>query len=206
MRTGAKERYVMAAMGSWALVAAVGLALIVGYAFRPSPAAARGDWPEASTLECQSGRPTLVVFLHPKCPCSEATLFELSAALCDFRGNSPAYVLFSVPIHADAAWRDTALIDQARHIPGVTVVFDEGGIESARFGVRTSGQVMLFDAARRCVFGGGITPSRGHEGDTVGRAVIDRVMVRNQTPASPVRSPVFGCALYSSSMSDRSKP
>lgn len=41
-----------------------------------------------------------------------------------------------------------------------------------RFGAYTSGQVMLYDTDRRLAFNGGITGSRGHEGNNKGRQAI----------------------------------
>ncbi len=70
----------------------------------------------------------------------------------------------------------------------------EDGDEARRFGAATSGHVMLYDAAGRLHFSGGITPARGHEGDSLGRdAVID--LIEAYRSAGRRCSPVFGCPL-----------
>ena len=73
------------------------------------------------------------------------------------------------------------------------VVLDPDGREARRFGVKGSGHVLLYEPSGDLVFSGGITPSRGHEGDNPGRsAVIDLI---NGGRAAVHRTPVFGCPL-----------
>jgi hypothetical protein len=82
-----------------------------------------------------------------------------------------------------------------RAIPGVPSVDDEGGVEAKRFGVATSGHVLLFDRAGRLLFSGGITPARGHEGDSLGRDALIERLAGTRTISGPATSPVFGCPL-----------
>jgi hypothetical protein len=76
----------------------------------------------------------------------------------------------------------------------VIVLRDDEGEEAHRFGVRTSGQVLLYDAAGRLQYSGGTTGSRGKAGDNLGRASI--IQMLNGTPVQANR-PVFGCPLFS---------
>ena len=80
------------------------------------------------------------------------------------------------PSGAPDGWADSDIARDAAAIPGVLTFRDEDGDEARRFGAATSGHVMLYDAAGRLHFSGGITPARGHEGDSLGRdAVIDLI-------------------------------
>ena len=78
-------------------------------------------------------------------------------------------------------------------MPGVRVYRDEGGVETRRFGVTSSGHVLLYAPSGRLQFSGGITLSRGHEGDNPGSEAIIHV-VRGGTLAQH-ETPVFGCTL-----------
>jgi hypothetical protein len=76
----------------------------------------------------------------------------------------------------------------------VDLRIDEGGAEARRFGAATSGQALLYDAAGRLVFSGGITPARGHSGDSAGRDAIIRWVERGTAPQKSAF--VFGCSLH----------
>jgi hypothetical protein len=91
----------------------------------------------------------------------------------------------------------TDLWDSAGQIPGVAAVADEDGAEAHRFSAATSGQVVLYDSSGRLLFSGGITASRGHSGDNVGR----RAIVSLLADGSGVRTetPVFGCPIFEDS-------
>jgi hypothetical protein len=71
---------------------------------------------------------------------------------------------------------------------------DVGGAEAERFGAVTSGAVMLFDTTGKRLFAGGITTSRGHEGDSAGGVMLRRLL-KNETLAEAPTIPTFGCKL-----------
>ncbi len=66
-------------------------------------------------------------------------------------------------------------------------------MEAGRFGVKGSGHVLLYQPSGRLVFSGGITPSRGHEGDNPGRAAVISLVLQGRSPVN--RTPVYGCPL-----------
>ncbi|HTC21602.1 MAG TPA: hypothetical protein VK859_12185, partial [bacterium] len=85
------------------------------------------------------------------------------------------------------------LVSSARRIPDTRVVIDLDGSEAARFGARTSGQVVLYDEGGRLLFNGGITEGRGHIGDNAG---LQRIVSLVKTGrADKNDSLVFGCPL-----------
>jgi hypothetical protein len=179
----------------WLVVVAAGLAALWRYAQTPGPAAhAPGSWPAASRVARDTGRPTLVMFAHPKCACSRATIGELAVLMAHVQHKVAAHVLFYRPSGADSSWDRTDLWESAAAIPGVTVSSDENGAEAALFGSEASGQALLYDASGRLVFSGGITSARGHAGDNAGRSALMALLTNNLT-ARVESTPVFGCTL-----------
>jgi hypothetical protein len=110
------------------------------------------------------------------------------------QGRIAAYVFFLRPAELPETWADTSLWRQAAAIPGVTARMDTDGIEARRFGSVTSGDTLVYGADGRLLFHGGITISRGHEGDNpVLSALV--ALARNSSVES-TQTPVFGCSLF----------
>lgn len=151
-------------------------------------------WPRESTVARDPARFTLLLFLHPQCPCSRATLAELERFLARAGNGCAVRVLFVEPPEAPAAWEKGPLWDQARAISGLAVRADRNAAEAERFHAATSGWTLLYGPQGDLLFQGGITPSRGHEGDNAGSDTLDR-LVAGGSPASEASVPVFGCAL-----------
>lgn len=195
MRRSRHELRLALVVAVWALSVGSGMAALWGYASAPGlPAHPPATWPDESRMERQPGRATLLLFAHPHCPCTRATIGELARLMAPARERVAVHVLFTKPPGAGDGWERTDLWDGAAAIPGVTVVRDDGGIEARRFGVATSGQALLYEADGRLRFAGGITSARGHEGDSMGRSAILTLLVDGR--AERAESPVFGCALH----------
>jgi hypothetical protein len=150
--------------------------------------AAPAGWPADSALTRRAGRATLVLWLHPECPCGRASLAEFGTL-----GASGAADLQIVL--ADVPGAGDELEQAARALPGARVQRDEGAREARRFGARTSGLVQAFDATGRRLYSGGITAARGHVGDNLARAALARWLAGGPLP--PPSLPVFGCPLPS---------
>jgi hypothetical protein len=178
----------------WAIALAIGFKLIAAYEYGPGTAAsAPSAWPASSPLTPDGIRPTLVLFVHPQCPCSRATVAELSRILVEARNQFSAVAFVYSPADELDAWSKSDLTEQLRGLPGVRVMADSEGAIANRFGAVTSGQVMLFGARGDLQFSGGITGARGHEGDNAGRrAVVARITGRETGLA---KASVFGCSL-----------
>ena len=180
----------------WAVACVGGLAGLAGYQSSPGPAAPRRDWPAETSLRLAASATdapdTLLLVLHPRCPCSRATVDNLAVLLAHCPpGRVATTVLMVRPAGVAPGWERTGLWSAAAAIPGVTVLTDDGGVEAARFGAVTSGQALLFSPAGRLLFRGGITPGRGHAGDSGGMDAI-AALARGE-PAAVVDTPVFGC-------------
>lgn len=189
-----------AAIAAWLVVVAVGWWCVESYQFSVLPAAAQGvpeQWPMDSALVRSSTRPTLVLFLHPKCPCSQATVNELSRLLAEpIAPDNLApelIVVTTVPSGVDEAWWDTKTVAQSTKIARSNLFIDRDGREAARFGASTSGFVLLFDEAGGRRFAGGITTSRGHEGRSAGADDLSAIL--SGQPTANMQLPVFGCRL-----------
>jgi hypothetical protein len=154
-------------------------------------------WPPESRLPRTLEHSTLIVFLHPKCPCSRASLTELERLFTSVQGRTDGeincVVDATIPENASGDWLDTDTLNRAKNLPNARVIADRGGAEAAAFGATTSGFVMLFNEQGTCQFAGGVTESRGHEGENVGLDALQRVLCNeiNTTQSFPV----FGCRL-----------
>jgi hypothetical protein len=141
--------------------------------------------------------PAAFFFFHPNCPCTAATIAELETLLSQtyVSGRSiPKLYGFVYRPEEGGSWTDTASINQARGIRGLTLIDDPGAVMAKRFGAAVSGQVLMYSAEGRLVFNGGITESRGHQGENSGLDQL-RAFLDNRVPQI-AGFPVFGCLLY----------
>jgi hypothetical protein len=179
----------------WLLMICAGIGLLWSYESSPGAAAAvLEQWPADSPIRRAADRATLVMLAHPRCPCTRASLSELARLMARAQGRVTAYVLFVKPADFPDGWEQTDLLASAEAIPGVTVVRDDEGVEAARFRAATSGQIMLYDAAGKLLFSGGLTSARGHEGDNAGRAAVVALLTAGGEAGG--ETPVFGCPLF----------
>lgn len=177
----------------------VAVATVVGFAIRYEQTAGNTAsdctaWPTETVLHRDADHPTLVVFCHPRCPCTAASIAELSRLTTNCRDDLTTHVLFIQPTGVDTKWGQTRIRALAEAIAGIHVVNDRAGHTATRFGATTSGEAFLFSQEGQCIFHGGLTISRGHEGISRGRAAIEQ-WVDHQTCDTP-NTPVFGCALF----------
>jgi hypothetical protein len=194
LETITKRVGIAAALMVWISIVAAGTAILWRYADTPGlPAAPPARWPSGGPLRLAGGRTTLLMFVHPHCPCSKASMGELAIIIAQAGRTLDPYVIFHKPADAAADWTQTDLWDEAKSIPGVHVIEDPAGAIAAQFGVSTSGQTLLYSPAGGLLFRGGITASRGHAGDSNGRAAVI-TLARGGTPDQE-STPVFGCSL-----------
>jgi hypothetical protein len=179
----------------WAFGLGVGLHWISTYQSSVGESGrAPASWPQAAALHPVKGSPTLLMFVHPQCSCSRASLSELSALLEKRQRPISAWVIVLKPQGSASSWEQTSLVRQARAIPGVQVVLDEAGAEAARFGARTSGHLVLYGEDGQLQFSGGITGTRGHVGDNRHLQQVINTLAGNGGGQSPF-APVYGCSL-----------
>src|ERR1700730_8865236 len=179
----------------WLAAICFGSFALLRYQSRPGETnTALSRWPVQSTLPLNANLPTLVLFAHPHCPCTRATLGELALLMARCSKKVAATVIFTKPAGVDDNWVETDLWRSAEANPGVTVRRDDSGVEARRFGAVTSGEVMLYARDGKLLFHGGITDARGHSGDNEGRTAI--VLLLEGKPCNTTTTPVFGCRLF----------
>ena len=187
------DRFSIAGFGGWLLACVGGLAALGHYAATPGPVrietgAGRSD------LRAPPGKLRLVMFLHPLCPCSRASLEELSVLLAHVggRGRLEAEVLFIRLRQPPDGWESSGLRRQASALPGVKSGDDLEGL-AEKLGARTSGDTVVVDDRGTVLYRGGLTVARGHLGENDGLVAVEAVAAGRE-PA--VRNgPVYGCEL-----------
>jgi len=197
MRFNKRQFILIMTCAAWAVITAAGTGLLWGYENDPGPVArAPSNWPSDSRIRPATDRATLIMLIHPHCPCTRASIGELARLMAQTEGRVTAYAIFLKPSGSSDDWERTDLWQSAASIPGVSVVVDDDGAEAHRFHAMTSGQTALYDVDGRLLFSGGITGSRGHSGDNAGRSAI--VSLLNSGDAERTETSVFGCSLYGS--------
>lgn len=178
----------------WLSLLLVGFSILSYEEFTPTPhVVAAAAFPAPSALTLDQKRPTLLLFAHPQCPCTRATFRELNRLRAEAGNNLAVTIVFPLPAHVAPDWERGDLWSEAARMPGIRIYRDEAGTETHRFGVTTSGHVLLYANSGQLLFSGGITSSRGHEGENPGSLSIVRLM---RGESSPLRqTPVFGCTL-----------
>jgi hypothetical protein len=194
-RPGRNRLVILTSMTLWLLLVGTGLAFLWGYENTPGVAAKSPVlWPADSRIQRAPDKATLIMLVHPHCPCTRASIGELALLMAHSQGRLNAYVLFLKPEGFSEEWEKTDLWQSAAGIPGVNPVIDDDGLEARRFHATTSGQTNLYDADGRLLFSGGITSARGHSGDNAGRSAIESFL--NAGGADRSETNVFGCPLF----------
>ena len=190
-----KRARLIVAFAVWGAATAGGLYTIAAHGAAAGVAA---DAPTTLGVSLRSaGRPSLIIAAHPSCPCTRATFNELDRILAapDLTGHVDADV---VVLFAGSPKRDRVADDlrsRAEAMKGVRVIDDPKQEIAKGLGAHTSGTVLFYDAKGALKFSGGITPSRGHEGDNAGADSIHKLLAASK---DSVRStPVYGCSLTS---------
>jgi len=107
----------------WGLVLAASWSSLTAYGFKRDVPddAPTANWPADSQIARRADRSLLLVFLHPMCPCSHATISELERILrtqdhgAD-RGPDVAIVACT-PWPVTESWTRTSLVQRAAQLP-----------------------------------------------------------------------------------------
>jgi hypothetical protein len=166
--------------------------------FRYESAAGRAGetpetWPSNTKVPLSQSKPTLLMFAHPKCPCTRASIEQLNQLLGRQSERVATRVLFFEPAGFDSNWTRTSSWEAVSRIPSVNVLTDLDGEEARRFGAETSGYVLLFNPRGQLLFRGGITAGRGQAGDNAGVQLIASALAGSSLKTK--QTPVYGCSL-----------
>jgi hypothetical protein len=178
----------------WLLTVGAGFAVVLNYQAASGPSGVSPQrWPSGTAVPLDQHRDTLLMFAHPRCPCTRASIEELNRLLARSHGAPAARVLFYRPGNFPRDWASGDLWRGAAAIPGVSVQEDLDGALARRFGAETSGYVLLYDHHGQLLFKGGITGSRGHAGDNAGEDAI--LALLNGQIGNVNQTQVYGCSL-----------
>jgi hypothetical protein len=136
---------------------------------------------------------SLLVFIHPRCPCTAATLSELERLVGRVHHLTSTTVIAYIPSEEPKEWADTGLTQRALRLPNSRLLLDEDARLAEAFSVYTSGHTLLYDRHSQLQYSGGITGSRGHEGANVGTDSI--LAILKGESATIRRAPVYGCLI-----------
>jgi hypothetical protein len=178
----------------WLIVVMVGMGILWRHELTPGPVErVRSNWPVNLSFDRNAAGYTLVMTVHPECPCTRASVDELATLMTSCQSRVKAVVLVAALTGPDEKTKSSGLWELASQIPGVTCVADRDAVMTARFGAETSGQVYLYDVDGVLQFSGGITAARGHEGDNDGVAAICSIVNTGQPLLKT--TPVYGCRI-----------
>lgn len=190
-----KTLFIVLTVLVWVVAITCGVTFAISFDQTPGARKdAPSDWPQGTSIERFAGKPSVVMFAHPRCPCTHASLVELRKVLHQARRPVEATIVLMYPPGAPERWTATDLTAMALEMPGVRILHDLDGRAATRFGAETSGDVMLYSCDGHLLFRGGITQSRGHEGDNP--AADSLVGLLNGTSSGMSQAPIFGCPLF----------
>lgn len=176
---------------AWASAVCFGFSVALNHDYSGATVAHRQVWPARSKLVRKGDCTTAIMFCHPHCPCTSASLTELTRLKEEYK-EMKTFVSFVKPHGTDKDWTYTDNWKQACAIKKVTVISDEDGREAEIFGATASGELLLFNRSGMEIFRGGITGSRGHAGENT--SFLYAVAALEEEKYSKP-TPVFGCSL-----------
>lgn len=190
-------RYLMTI--GWLCVVGSGMWWLNDYANTP---ATRGSvpliWPAETQVDVPLGKPLLVMFVHPRCPCTLASVRELEPLVA--RHREQIALVATIPNETsgqvESAWTTSDVYRWADRM-GVRVILDPGGRESKLFGAHVSGFCTVYDASGQLRFSGGVTASRGHAGPNSGADTVASLLAGKASLVN--EHDVFGCGLVQES-------
>ena len=182
--------------GCWLMVLVGGFALLHRYEATPG---SDGDpartWPAGVAIPREPHGLTLVLALHPHCPCSAATCQELERILATRPDGAKLHVLLFKPADVSDDWTATATTRSLEGLPNVRCWIDEDGKLAELFGAATSGEVLAYDGQGKLRFAGGVTPLRGQTGPNSGSDTLTALL--DGKPIESNATAVFGCSIRS---------
>lgn len=141
------------------------------------------------------GKPQLLLFYHPKCPCTTATVRILERLNPRFLEPIPITAIAYCADDEPDLWIQSRTTKALSSLDNVRIVIDKGGRLSKSFGATVSGHLLLYNPNGQLTFSGGITPYRGHEGDSP--SSLDLLERINSPKDNCMHWPVFGCTTVS---------
>ena len=179
----------------WLTLFATAYYVLLQYDFKSSDSKL-SKIPRATQLPISKQGPTLIAFLHAKCPCSRASINEIDRLLTSHGKDLKTIFVFSKEKDLELAWiQESELYKKAQKM-SVEIIIDPNNSEAKVFKAQTSGKVFLVSPKQEILFQGGVTASRGHEGNNSGITAIQKILAGKNSQID--FQPSFGCLIYSS--------
>ncbi len=193
------SRWIIIVIALWLGAIGTGLGMLGRYGSAPGAVGAVPDrWPADAPLILDPDRPTLLLAVHPRCPCTRSTIEELAGVLGRAEDRPRTVALVFEPESGggrDEAERfaRTAISASLWRLPDTELLADPGSRIASRFGALTSGHAVLYSRAGELLYSGGLTPTRAHVGPNTGSAALSALLAGGAPVAT--RAPVYGCPL-----------
>jgi hypothetical protein len=188
----------------WVVTAVTGVCLHAGVDAAPAHASTGPRTrPRIAELNAPDGAPLIIMALHPRCPCSPASIDELRAlrARCDAATHVAVLICTPADSASDAAtsteW-DEAFDRMSARFDRETVIRDRSGTIAASLGLHASGATLMYDAGGHLTFSGGLTLARGMAGaNPTAVNAVQSLSASTDVCLPDASSPVYGCTLIS---------
>lgn len=140
---------------------------------------------------------TLVMAVHPDCPCTSASIEQLDRFLALHEKDTRAIALFwtdrsgnppSNSLENNSYWQRLQKLD------AVSLMKDPEGKTAESLGSLVSGTVTAYDAEGKLVFQGGLTATRGHAGPSPALDALNAILAGKPIPEISTTMS-FGCSL-----------
>jgi hypothetical protein len=195
MKERTKSILILIGLVAWLVGVATSFVLVWRYKMTPGALpVAPEQWPAATAIVRDPRLATVVMFAHPHCPCTRASLAELNKLSAALGDHAQIWVVIVRPEGTEPGFEEGEIKAQAATVARATVVIDPGGVESERFGAKVSGSTLVYAPDGGLLFRGGITSARGHEGRSAGFGQI-LALVKDATANTSHIAPSFGCEL-----------
>jgi hypothetical protein len=187
-----RRNWVIIGAFSWLFTLTVGVCLVFKFDSIPGLTATSGiNWPENSNITRSTTNNTLVMLLHPKCPCSRASLQQVATLTTNDNSLQCIFLVYA-PTTFPKGWEKTDIWNLAAEVPGAQLVSDIDGAEARKFGAITSGQTYIFDRKGILKYSGGLTEGRGHIGECKNLDLAVKALREGTSTASGA---VYGCPI-----------
>lgn len=152
------------------------------------------DFPQKSKLVLDQTLPTLILFLHPKCTCSKASVEEIKIIKSSIKKE---FKLIAVVQTASLKLTDELekLKEELSTLPHSTIVNDSYSFETNLFSVKTSGQIYIYSSFGELIYTGGSTSSRGTSSPSELRRTIASILETNKKPHQLITKSIYGCEM-----------
>ncbi len=196
VRTFFQKNWLVLCTVSWLLLLPAAICVQLRYDSLPGIAAVpKTAWPAASKIKYSTITNTLVMVLHPRCPCSRASVQQV-ASMMNTTNPPKCIFLFYTPSIFAKGWEKTDIWNQASEIPDSVLISDIDGRETKTSEHPHPDRPTFFDRQGFLRYSGGLTEGRGHQGEC--RNLEAAIKALNDSHKPTTFGAVYGCPVVDS--------